>query len=124
MEFENNRPIYLQIADFVCDKIIRGEWGAGGRIPSVRELGADLQVNPNTVMRTYDFLQGEEIIFNKRGIGYFVAENAMQSIVKLNRSEFFSHQLPQVFKTMKALEITFDEIQSQYEMYINDNVEK
>lgn len=118
MEFDNNKPIYLQIADFVCDKVLRNEWIAGGRIPSVRELGADLQVNPNTVMRTYDYLQGEDIIFNKRGIGYFVGENAVPNIVKLNRTEFFSHQLPMIFSTMKALGITLDEIKSQYETFL------
>jgi DNA-binding transcriptional regulator YhcF (GntR family) len=118
MEFDNNKPIYLQIADFVCEKILRNEWSAGGRIPSVRELGADLQVNPNTVMRTYDYLQGEDIIFNKRGIGYFVAEDAMQNIIKLNRTEFFSHQLPMIFSTMKALGITFEEIKSQYDAFL------
>ena len=120
MEFDSNRPIYLQIADFVCDRVLRKEWAAGGRIPSVRELGADLQVNPNTVMRTYDYLQGEDIIFNKRGIGYFVAEDAFQNIVKLNRTEFFSHQLPMVFNTMKALGISFEEIKSQYETFMKD----
>jgi GntR family transcriptional regulator len=118
MEFDNNKPIYLQIADFVCDKILRNEWSVAGRIPSVRELGADLQVNPNTVMRTYDYLQGEEIIFNKRGIGYFVAENAVQNIVKLNRTEFFSHQLPMIFNAMNALGITIEEIKSQYEAFL------
>jgi GntR family transcriptional regulator len=105
----------------VCDRVLRNEWSSGGRIPSVRELGAGLQVNPNTVMRTYDYLQGEEIIFNKRGIGYFVAEDAMQNIVKLNRAEFFGHQLPKMFNTMNALEISFDEIKNQYEFFVKNN---
>jgi DNA-binding transcriptional regulator YhcF (GntR family) len=115
MEFDNNKPIYLQIADYVCDKVLTGDWQAGGRIPSVRELGADLQVNPNTVVRTYDYLQSENVIFNKRGIGYFVADDAVHNIVKLNRSEFFSHQLPSLFKTMNALGISFDELKTEYD---------
>ncbi len=118
MEFNNNKPIYLQIADYVFDKILSGEWTAGERIPSVRELGANLQVNPNTVVRTFDFLQGESIIFNKRGIGYFVAEEALQRIVKLNRAKFFSSQLPSMFKTMNALGISCTEILTQYEDFI------
>jgi DNA-binding transcriptional regulator YhcF (GntR family) len=118
MEFTNNTPIYLQIADYVCDKVLSNEWTAGERVPSVRELGADLQVNPNTVVRTFDFLQNENVIFYKRGIGYFVTEEAIQNIVKLNRADFFEHQLPKVFKTMAALEITFEEVRNYYDQFL------
>jgi DNA-binding transcriptional regulator YhcF (GntR family) len=121
MEFISNTPIYLQIADYVCDKVLSTEWKPGERVPSVRELGADLQVNPNTVVRTFDYLQNENIIFYKRGIGYFVSEEAICNIVKLNRADFFDHQLPKVFKTMIALEISFDEIQSYYNQFVDNN---
>lgn len=66
MEFNEHKPIYLQIADNLCDKILGGEWQPEERIPSVRELGTLLGVNPNTIMRTYDHLQSLEVIFNKR----------------------------------------------------------
>lgn len=124
MEFNNNKPIYLQIADYICDKIVNSTWKEEERIPSVRELGADLQVNPNTAMRTYDYLQNEHIIFNKRGIGYFVAENATQYVAQLQREEFFNEQLPRMFKTMSSLHITFDELQNHYTLFLDQQLDK
>lgn len=72
MEFNEHKPIYLQIADNLCDKILSGEWQPEERIPSVRELGIVLGVNPNTIMRTYEHLQSADVIFNKRGVGYYI----------------------------------------------------
>lgn len=103
MEFNEHKPIYLQIADSLSDKIILGEWQEEERIPSVRELGADLGVNPNTVARTYDYLQGLEIIYNKRGIGYFVAPNAREVILTAERENFLNTELPLILKKMKRL---------------------
>ena len=69
MDFNQNKPIYLQIADSICEKILSGEYLPQERILSVRELGISLGVNPNTIARVYEHLQGMEIIYNKRGIG-------------------------------------------------------
>ena len=74
MNFNTDKPIYLQIVDVICDRILSGELKGGDRIPSVREYGADIGVNPNTMMRSYEKLTADGIIFNKRGIGYFVAD--------------------------------------------------
>ncbi|MDD4292288.1 MAG: GntR family transcriptional regulator, partial [Bacteroidales bacterium] len=76
MEFNEHKPIYLQISDTICDKILGEEWREEERIPSVRELGITLGVNPNTIMRTYDHLQSVEIIYNKRGVGYYITTGA------------------------------------------------
>jgi DNA-binding transcriptional regulator YhcF (GntR family) len=123
MEFNNEKPIYVQIADYICDKIVNSTWKEEERIPSVRELGADLQVNPNTAMRTYEYLQNKHIIYNKRGIGYFVAENATQNVAQLQREEFFDQQLPRVFKTMLSLNISFEELHNHYSFFINQQIE-
>ena len=100
MEFRETQAIYLQIGDYVCEQILLGRWNEGDRIPSVRELGVDLQVNPNTVMRTFDFLQNLEIIFNKRGVGYFVSEGASGRILAYRRSQFVEQELPLFFKNI------------------------
>ena len=73
MKFKESKSIYLQIADRINDEILQGQYAEEGRIPSVREYAATVEVNANTVVRTYDYLQGQEIIYNKRGIGYFVS---------------------------------------------------
>ena len=66
MEFDQHKPIYLQIADSICERILTGQWPEGDRIPSVRECGIALEVNPNTVARSYDELSQDGIIHNKR----------------------------------------------------------
>jgi GntR family transcriptional regulator len=121
MEFKDTQAIYLQIGDYVCEQILLGRWNEGDRIQSVRELGVDLQVNPNTVMRTFDFLQNNEIIFNKRGVGYFVAEQAKEKIINYRRNQFLDHELPVFFKSMNLLGMNFDELKIQYNKYINNN---
>ena len=65
---ENNKAIYLQIADRICDDIMQGKYDSDNRIPSVREYAASVEVNANTVMRSYERLTSRNLIFNKRGI--------------------------------------------------------
>ncbi len=114
MEFKTEKPIYRQIADYVYESIASGSWPEAQRVPSVRDLAAQLQVNPNTVMRAYERLQAAEIITNSRGIGYFVAEGAKQRVVELKRAEFFETPLPEIFDTMETLGISWEEVQRKY----------
>lgn len=117
MEFNQNQAIYLQIGDYICEQILLGKWNEGDRILSVRELGVELQVNPNTVLRTFDFLQTNEIIFNKRGVGYFVMENAKTKIIAYRRKQFLELELPILFKNMDLLGMTINDLNSEYEQY-------
>jgi DNA-binding transcriptional regulator YhcF (GntR family) len=118
MDFHDKQAIYLQIADYVCEKILLGQWPPGERIPSVRDLGIELEVNPNTVARTYDFLQQKNIIFNKRGIGYFAAEDAAAPINAYKRDQFFASELPVFFRTLYLLNIDLSEIEQRYEAFV------
>jgi len=117
MEFNQNQAIYLQIGDYICEQILLGKWNEGDRILSVRELGVELQVNPNTVLRTFDFLQTNEIIFNKRGVGYFVMENAKTKIIAYRRKQFLELELPILFKNMDLLGMTINDLNAEYEQY-------
>jgi GntR family transcriptional regulator len=121
MEFSENRTIYLQIADLLCEQILLAKWPPQEKIPSVREMGMTLQVNPNTVLRTYDFLQQKSIIYNKRGIGYFVEDDAPQKILQYRRDDYFENVLPNFFKTITLLNISINEIIESYQKYINNN---
>ena len=80
MTFKENKPIYLQIADRIMDEILQEVYEEEGRILSVREYAGIVEVNANTVVRTYDYLQSQGIIYNKRGLGYFVSTGAAQKI--------------------------------------------
>lgn len=117
MQFRETQAIYLQIADFVCEKILLKEWIPGERIPSVRELAMQLEVNPNTVMRSYEFLQQEEIIFNQRGIGFFAAQDAVKQANQYRREAFMERDLPQVFRTLFLLGMEPDELKPRFEKY-------
>src|SRR6187551_200407 len=101
MDFNNTQAIYLQIADYVCDQIQLQRWKDDEKIPSVRELAVLLEVNPNTVMRSYEYLQQQDIIYTKRGMGYFTQANAAKNILNARREQFMQEELPQVFKKMQ-----------------------
>lgn len=94
MEYNGHKPIYLQNADMMQEKILCGEWPEEGRIPSVREMGALVGVNPNTVARTYQLLEALDIIYNKRGLGYFVKEGAKERIKENLKQEFIADEVP------------------------------
>lgn len=109
MEFDNNKPIYIQIADNICDRILSGSLKQGERIPSVREWGADIGVNPNTVARSYDLLSDRGVIFNQRGIGYFVSNDAIEVIRSSERKKFVEEELPAFIKRAELLGINLNE---------------
>jgi GntR family transcriptional regulator len=117
MEFRQSQAIYLQIADYVCEKILLEEWKVNEKIPSVRELAMLLEVNPNTVMRTYDFLQQQDIIYNQRGIGFYVAPDATKNVRLYRKSEFFDKELPVIFRSMYLLNIDMDELKLNFEKF-------
>ena len=85
------------------------------RIPSVRELGVLLEVNPNTVMRAYECLQNQNIIYNKRGVGFFVSEDASLRVAERKRTEFIGQVLPEFFHRMKLLDIPLEVILAEFE---------
>ena len=91
MEFDSNKPIFLQIYDSICERILSGEFAEGSRILSVRDFGAEIGVNPNTVMRSYERLTSDGIIFNKRGIGYFISEGARETVLEKMREDFLRY---------------------------------
>lgn len=124
MEFDQHKPIYLQIADAICERILTGVWPEGERIPSVRECGIALEVNPNTVARSYDELSTEGVIHNKRGIGYFVSPGAKGIIRDKQRNGFITGDLKEVFRKMEILGISIDEVTSLYRQYISKTSEQ
>jgi GntR family transcriptional regulator len=120
MEFRDNKAIYLQIAAYVCEHILLGKWKVDEKVPSVREMAVGLEVNPNTVMRTYELLQSKNIINNKRGIGFFVAEDALNNVKDYLKTQFMDEELPVVFRNVYLLNIGFDELETRYNTFVKE----
>lgn len=115
MEFLENQPIYMQIADNFCENILLEKWKENERIPSVREIAVLMEVNPNTAMRAYIYLQEKDIIFNKRGIGYFVSKDGYHKALQLKREDFIHKDMPVFFRTMRLLDLNCQEMEKLYE---------
>lgn len=121
MIIDNNKAIYLQIADRICDGILAGNPEADERLPSVREYAGMVQVNPNTVMRSYDLLSQQGIIYNKRGIGYFVSPQARDDIYRQRAATFRNETLESVFSQLSLLGVTPAQLSAEYEAWLVKN---
>jgi len=121
MEFRDKEAIYLQIASYVGEQITLGRWPSDEKIPSVRELAVELQVNPNTVVRAYEFLQNKEVIANKRGIGFFVEADARTKIKEYSKERFLKQDLPEFFKTIYLLDIGMEDLVRRYKEFVTEH---
>ncbi len=121
MEFRENEAIYLQIAAYISEHILLNKWKNDEKIPSVRELAIQLEVNPNTVVRAYEFLQNKEVIYNKRGIGFYITEDATAKIKAYSRERFLGQELPELFRNMYLLDIDMKELATRYELFKAEN---
>ncbi|MGM9804795.1 MAG: GntR family transcriptional regulator [Muribaculaceae bacterium] len=119
MIFKANKPIYIQIADRIANDVLSGELQADSRIPSVREYAATVEVNANTVVRSYDYLQQKGVIYNRRGLGYFVAPEAVNIVHNMRREELMGEELQQIMSQLALLGVTPDELRQYYANYLN-----
>ena len=117
MVFKQDKAIYLQIAEHIMENILAEKWQENERIPSVRDLAVSIEVNPNTVVHSYAYLQEKGIIFNQRGIGYFVSGDGVSRVQQLQKETFFEEQLPQLFKSMTLLNIDLEELVQRFQQY-------
>jgi DNA-binding transcriptional regulator YhcF (GntR family) len=108
MQFSDDKPIWRQIYELIAMRILSDEWPEGSRIVSVRELAQEVGVNPNTVMRSYERLDGDGIIFNRRGIGFFVTEGAKEHIREIERRKFLDEELPKLSERLNLLGLTIE----------------
>ena len=115
MTFTNDKAIYIQMADRLCDEILSGAYKDDDRIPSVREYAVLLEVNTNTAVKAYDELSRANIIYNKRGLGYFVTPGAKKQILKERKREFMKERLPELFRQMHLLGITLEDVKDAYD---------
>ena len=110
MKFNNEKPIYIQIADILISRVLSGDFLPEAKIPSIRETAVQLEVNPNTAARAFTFLQDQDIIYNRRGMGFFVSPDGKQRALKLKREDFIKEQIPNLKQNMNLLSISQKEL--------------
>lgn len=115
MQFKADTPIYLQIVDYAYARILDGSWAPDSRLPSVRELSAQMAVNTHTVLKAYEYLESHGVIAPRRGMGFFAVPDAADRVNADRREHFFSETLGAVFAQMRLLGITIDEVVEHYE---------
>lgn len=102
--------IYRQIADYGIDQVLAGIWRGGERIPSVRQLAAEVGVNPNTVMHAYDYLKDLDVIETRRGLGLFVTPAGYTAALALRREQFERQEVPRLRRYLEVLDLAPDEL--------------
>jgi GntR family transcriptional regulator len=123
MDFKSTKGIYLQIVDNLCQQILEGQLQSGDRVASVRDLAAEFEVNHNTVMRAYTNLQESGIFDNKRGIGFFVSEKALELIKATEKANFFSQDLPDFLLKVKLLQLNSADLNELLSVIKNNDYE-
>ena len=107
MEFDNNKPIYIQIADSMCEAVLAGKYAAGERIPSVREWSASIGVNPNTVQKAYHLLEEEGLVYSRSGAKSYISltEERIDSV----KQEMVSGVVRELVGTVKRMGVSYEE---------------
>ncbi|MFW5728622.1 MAG: GntR family transcriptional regulator [bacterium] len=121
MQFSGSQSIYLQISDYICENILQKTWEEGDRIPSIREMAVSVEVNPNTVLRSYAHLQDQGIIENRRGIGYFVSDGGYEETRRMKTTEFVEQELPRIFRIMQLIDMSIEDLIREYERYLKEH---
>lgn len=120
INLSDNQPVFLQIKAWIEDKILRGEWSSDTLLPSVRELSAKFRVNTNTVVHAYERMVFDTSIRSVRGVGFFVAEDAQQTIMARRRELFYTKTLPEFVRQMIVLGVDAQVVMDEYNKMIKD----
>ena len=115
MDFKPNYPIYLQVADFITEKVLKEEWRNGDKLPALKDLAVTTSVNPNTVIKGLGYLVDNNILTTQRGVGYFLTEDARAITLELKRRQFIEEVLPEVFSSMDLLGVGLYDLTRIYE---------
>lgn len=110
MIYHNERAIFVRIAERICDDILSGKYAEESRVPSVRELAAEYEVNTNTALRAFDILQRDGILAQQRGIGMLVERGARRRIRAARRKAFLEQDMPDFFRRLRLLGMNIDDV--------------
>lgn len=110
--WDNDQPIYRQLAAHTVAAIVDGSLAEGDLLPSVRQVAVDFQVNPLTVSKAYQSLVDEGLVQAQRGIGMRVTEGARQQLLARERAQFINEEWPRFRTRMQQLGLTLNDLSS------------
>lgn len=116
IEFKSIKSIYLQIAENIRNQIMEGTLKPGDRVTSVRDLAAEYEVNRNTLLKTFALLENDGIFDSKRGVGFYISENANEIIYQSKRAEFFKEEYPEFLQKAKFLNLKSEDLKEFIEI--------
>ncbi|EEX36912.1 MULTISPECIES: GntR family transcriptional regulator [Vibrio] len=117
-EWQDNQPIFRQLADKIIEQILQGIWQEDQALPSVRTVAAELKINHLTVMKGYQLLVDEGLVEKRRGQGMYVIKGALQQLKNSQKQHFLQQQIPEIAHTLRVLEMPLDDFISQLKRHI------
>ena len=109
-QWDDSQPIYLQLRLLVLRRILSGSLAEEEALPSIRQVAADLRINPLTVSRAYQRLTEEGLIYKRRGLGMFVSAGARERALDAERERFLQHEWPELRRRIAELELGIDDL--------------
>ncbi len=99
------QPIYIQLRDRILEMMLDGTLKDGDALPSVRQVAADYQINPLTVLKAYQLLVDQELVEKRRGLGMFVRQDAGKRLAKSERERFLKEEWPMIIEKIERLDL-------------------
>lgn len=110
LDLEQDKPIFIQVAEGIEDGILTGVFLEDEQIPSITEFSVNYKINPATALKGINLLVDDGIIFKKRGVGMFVSKGAVQQLKQKRHDQFYEHYITNLIEEAKKLGICGDEI--------------
>lgn len=121
LSFDNDKSIYLQIAESIENDILGGAIGEEEQLPSTNQMSVLFKINPATAGKGINLLVEEGIVYKKRGIGMFVAAGAREKIKTKRKKSFYTDYVVSLIKEAQALGITNDELATMISKGVSSN---
>ena len=110
MRFQEEKPLFLQLAEQLEDGILSGAYPEGSQVPSITEYAATYQINPATALKGINQLVNAGLLYKKRGIGMFVAPGAEQAVRAKRKAAFYDSYVRPLVKEGASLAVTGEEL--------------
>ena len=115
LEFSNDKPIYMQLAEEIEDAILSGAYEEEVQIPSTTEISVTYKINPATALKGINMLVDNGIVYKKRGLGMFVSTGAKEKIMDKRQVTFFETYINSLVSEAKKLSISKEDIMKMLE---------